>query len=60
MRFRPLHDRVVLRGIDADEKTAGGVSVPGTVKEKPQQGEVVAAGDSIRFGKWSATEGRTS
>jgi chaperonin GroES len=44
MKFRPLHDRVVLRRIDVDAKTTGGIIIPDTVKEKPQQGEVVAVG----------------
>ena len=43
MHFRPLHDRVVIRRIDADEKTAGGIIIPDTAKEKPQEGEVVSA-----------------
>jgi chaperonin GroES len=48
MKFRPLHDRVVVRRIDADAKTAGGILVPDTAKEKPQQGEVVAVGPGGR------------
>ncbi|WP_024275196.1 co-chaperone GroES [Hyphomicrobium sp. 802] len=48
MSFRPLHDRVVVRRIDADEKTAGGIIIPDTAKEKPQQGEVVAVGPGAR------------
>ena len=44
MNFRPLHDRVLVRRIDADEKTAGGIIIPDTAKEKPQEGEVVAVG----------------
>ena len=44
MQFRPLHDRVVVRRIEADEKTAGGIIIPDTAKEKPQEGEIVAAG----------------
>jgi chaperonin GroES len=44
MKFRPLHDRVLVRRIEADEKTAGGIIIPDTAKEKPQEGEVVAAG----------------
>ena len=43
-KFRPLHDRVVVRRITAEEKTAGGIIIPDTAKEKPQEGEVVAAG----------------
>ena len=48
MKFRPLHDRVVVRRIDAEEKTAGGIIIPDTAKEKPQQGEVVAVGSGGR------------
>jgi chaperonin GroES len=48
MKFRPLHDRVVVRRIDAEEKTAGGIIIPDTAKEKPQQGEVVAVGPGAR------------
>ena len=44
MRFRPLHDRVLVRRVEAEEKTAGGVIVPDTAKEKPQEGEVIAVG----------------
>lgn len=44
MKFRPLHDRVLVRRIEADEKTSGGIIIPDTAKEKPQEGEVVAAG----------------
>ena len=44
MNFRPLHDRVLVRRIEADEKTAGGIIIPDTAKEKPQEGEVIAAG----------------
>jgi chaperonin GroES len=47
-KFRPLHDRVVVRRIEAEEKTAGGIIIPDTVKEKPQQGEVVAIGPGGR------------
>jgi chaperonin GroES len=43
-KFRPLHDRVVVRRITAEEKTAGGIIIPDTAKEKPQEGEVIAAG----------------
>jgi chaperonin GroES len=71
MKFRPLHDRVVVKRIDAEEKTAGGIIIPDTAKEKPSQGEIVAVGrdesgklipidlkvgDTILFGKWSGTE----
>ena len=48
MKFRPLHDRVVVRRIDAEAKTAGGIIVPDTAKEKPQQGEIIAAGPGRR------------
>ena len=72
MKFRPLHDRVVVRRIEEDKKTAGGIIIPDTVKEKPMQGEVIAVGPGVRdesrrghgrphrhavlFGKWSGTE----
>ena len=74
MQFSPLHDRVVVRRVDAEEKTKGGIIIPDTAKEKPQQGEIVAAGpgardesgkpldvkvgDRVLFGKWSGTEVR--
>jgi chaperonin GroES len=48
MHFRPLHDRVLVRRIDAEEKTAGGIIIPDTAKEKPQEGEIVAAGSGGR------------
>ena len=48
MKFRPLHDRVVVRRLEAEEKTAGGIIIPDTAKEKPQQGEVVAVGPGGR------------
>jgi chaperonin GroES len=48
MKFRPLHDRVVLKRIDAEEKTSGGIIIPDTAKEKPQEGEVVAVGPGGR------------
>jgi chaperonin GroES len=72
MKFRPLHDRVVVRRLEAEEKTAGGIIIPDTAKEKPM--EVIAVGpgardetgklvpldvkanDRILFGKWSGTE----
>jgi chaperonin GroES len=47
-KFRPLHDRVVVRRIDAEEKTAGGIIIPDTAKEKPMQGEVIAVGPGGR------------
>ena len=71
-KFRPLHDRVVVRRINAEEKTKGGIIIPDTAKEKPQEGEVIAVGPGGRdesgklipidvkpgvlFGKWSGTE----
>lgn len=48
MTFRPLHDRILVRRIEADEKTAGGIIIPDTAKEKPQEGEVVAVGSGAR------------
>ncbi|MDD1526461.1 co-chaperone GroES [Bradyrhizobium sp. WBOS7] len=48
MHFRPLHDRVLVRRIDAEEKTAGGIIIPDTAKEKPQQGEIIAVGPGAR------------
>lgn len=48
MKFRPLHDRVVVRRIDAEEKSAGGIIIPDTAKEKPMQGEVIAVGPGAR------------
>lgn len=48
MRFKPLHDRVLLRRVEQDEKTKGGIIIPDTVKEKPMEGEVVAAGPGAR------------
>ncbi len=48
MKFRPLHDRVVIRRVEEDSKTAGGIIIPDTAKEKPSQGEVVAVGPGAR------------
>ncbi len=48
MAFRPLHDRVLVRRIEAEEKTAGGIIIPDTAKEKPQEGEVVAVGSGTK------------
>ena len=48
MKFRPLHDRVVVRRVEESEKTAGGIIIPDTAKEKPMQGEVVAVGPGAR------------
>ncbi|MBL3573705.1 co-chaperone GroES [Rhodovulum sulfidophilum] len=65
MSFIPLHDRVPVRRIEGDAKTSGGLIIPDTAKEKPQEGEIVAvgagakdvkAGDRNLFGKWSGTE----
>jgi len=66
MKFRPLHDRVVVKRIDAEEKTKGGIIIPDTAKEKPQEGARdetgklvppdVKVGDRVLFGKWSGTE----
>ena len=55
MKFRPLHDRVVVRRIEEDEKTSGGIIIPDTVKEKPMQGEVLAAGPGERNEKGQIT-----
>src|SRR6187551_603924 len=48
MEFRPLHDRIVVRRIEATEKTAGGIIIPDTAKEKPSEGEVIAVGPGAR------------
>ncbi|MFI5003106.1 MAG: co-chaperone GroES [Reyranellales bacterium] len=48
MKFRPLHDRVVVRRIESDDRTAGGIIIPDTAKEKPQEGEVIAVGPGAR------------
>ena len=69
MKFRPLHDRVLIKVLDSDEKTKGGIIIPDTAKEKPQEGEVVAvgpgkkdysmtlkSGDKVLYGKYSGTE----
>jgi len=48
MHFRPLHDRVLVRRIEAEEKTSGGIIIPDTAKEKPQEGEVIAVGPGAR------------
>ena len=48
MTFRPLHDRIVIRRLEGDEKTKGGIIIPDTTKEKPQEGEVVAVGPGAR------------
>ena len=48
MKFRPLHDRVVVRRLEGDQKTAGGIIIPDTAKEKPQEGEIIAVGAGAR------------
>lgn len=48
MNFRPLHDRVVVRRLNAEEKTAGGIIIPDTAQEKPMEGEIIAAGPGAR------------
>ncbi len=48
MKFRPLHDRVVVKRLEAEEKTIGGIIIPDTAKEKPMQGEIIAAGPGAR------------
>jgi chaperonin GroES len=55
MKFRPLHDRVVVRRIEEDEKTSGGIIIPETAKEKPMQGEVLAVGPGERNEKGQIT-----
>ena len=49
MKFRPLHDRVLIKVLDSEEKTAGGIIIPDTAKEKPQEGEVVAVGTGAKY-----------
>ena len=64
MKFKPLHDRVLIEVLDSNEKTAGGIIIPDTAQEKPQEGKVIAVGggaktevgDKVLFGKWSGTE----
>ena len=69
MKFKPLHDRVVVKRIDSDEKSAGGIIIPDTAQEKPQKGMIVAVGkgtkenplsvkvgDSVLYGKYSGTD----
>ncbi len=48
MKFRPLHDRVVVKRLDSEEKTKGGIIIPDTAKEKPQEGEIIAVGSGAR------------
>ena len=58
MNFRPLHDRVLVRRVEAEAKTSGGIIIPDTAKEKPQEGEVVSVGPGVRdeSGKVNALE----
>ena len=69
MKFRPLHDRVLIKVLDSEEKTKGGIIIPDTAKEKPQKGKIIAVGngtsdykmnvkvgDSVLYGKYSGTE----
>ncbi|RUM95256.1 co-chaperone GroES [Pseudaminobacter arsenicus] len=56
MAFRPLHDRILVRRIEADEKTTGGIIIPDTAKEKPQEGEVIAVGPGARDGSGKLVE----
>ncbi|MDH5558603.1 MAG: co-chaperone GroES [Alphaproteobacteria bacterium] len=55
MSFRPLHDRVLVRRIESDEKTAGGIIIPDTAKEKPSEGEIIAVGSGARNEKGEIT-----
>ncbi|MBT4696101.1 MAG: co-chaperone GroES [Hyphomicrobiales bacterium] len=55
MKFRPLHDRVLVQRIDEDEKTAGGIIIPDTAKEKPSEGKVVAVGSGAKSDDGSVT-----
>ena len=59
MKFRPLHDRVVVRRIEGEEKTKGGIIIPDTAKEKPQEGEVVAVGPGGRDESGKLTRSRS-
>ena len=58
MSFRPLHDRVVVRRVDSEEKTAGGIIIPDTAKEKPMEGEIVAVGYGARNEKGEVSPAR--
>ncbi|MCB1447955.1 MAG: co-chaperone GroES [Rhizobiaceae bacterium] len=51
INFRPLHDRVVVRRVESEEKTKGGIIIPDTAKEKPQEGEIIAVGNGVRDDK---------
>ncbi len=55
MAFRPLHDRVVVRRVESDEKTTGGIIIPDTAQEKPQEGEIVAVGNGVVNDKGEVT-----
>ena len=55
MKFRPLHDRVVVRRVDEEARTAGGIIIPDTAKEKPMQGEIIAVGSGARNEKGEIT-----
>jgi chaperonin GroES len=55
MTFRPLHDRVLVRRVDAEGKSAGGIIIPDTVKEKPQEGEVISVGTGVRSDEGKVT-----
>jgi chaperonin GroES len=55
MGFRPLHDRVLVRRVEAEEKTSGGIIIPDTVQEKPQEGEVIAVGTGARSDEGKVT-----
>ena len=55
MGFRPLHDRVLVRRIEAEEKTTGGIIIPDSAKEKPQEGEVISVGSGIRSDEGKVT-----
>ena len=55
MNFRPLHDRVLVRRVEAEEKTSGGIIIPDTAKEKPQEGEVIAVGTGARNDQGTVT-----
>jgi chaperonin GroES len=55
MAFRPLHDRVLVRRIEGDQKTAGGIIIPDTAQEKPQEGEIIAVGNGVKNEKGEIT-----
>ena len=56
MNFRPLHDRILVRRVQADQKSAGGLIIPDTAKEKPMEGEVIAVGNGQRLGDGTTRE----